>query len=176
MDLKKVNNEVYYSTSLLTESNAGMIEKLTLEANQNPRRRIRLCTHSGVDDRLHEMLIIHEKDCYVRPHKHPGKSESIHIIQGKVDIVFFEDNGEIKKIIPMGDFSSGVSFYLRIGEPVYHTLLIRSEVLVFHETTNGPFDRSDTVFAPWSPEDADLQGSADFITTLEEKINKQNHL
>ena len=53
--------------------------------------------------------------------------------------------------------------------------MIRSDVLVFHETTNGPFDRKDTVFAPWSPEDGDPQGIDAFMTALEEKIRVIKH-
>jgi cupin fold WbuC family metalloprotein len=172
MDLKKINNEVYYSGKPFTCADASQIELLKEKAAVNERRRVRLCTHSGVDDRLHEMLIIHERDCYVRAHKHPGKSESIHVVQGKVDIVFFEDDGRIRQIIPMGDFSSGLTFYLRIGEPVYHTLLIRSDVLVFHETTNGPFDRNDTIFASWSPEDSNVEDIRKYQENLNQVINK----
>jgi len=56
-------------------------------------------------------------------------------------------------------------------EPVFHTLIIRSDVLVFHETTNGPFDRKDTVFAPWAPEDDDVDSVSIFMADLDRKIS-----
>jgi hypothetical protein len=56
--------------------------------------------------------------------------------------------------------------------PLFHTLLIRSDVLVFHETTDGPFDRRDTAFAPWSPEDRDVEAANAFMSGLHDKIRR----
>jgi cupin fold WbuC family metalloprotein len=169
-EIKKVSEEVYYTNVRLTKCNAGLVRDLKLKASQNPRNRVRLCTHDGVADKLHEMLIIHEKNCYVRPHKHPGKAESIHIIEGVVDIVIFDNEGSISEVIKMGDYNSVLPFYLRIDTPLYHTLLIRSEVLVFHEITNGPFDRNETLFAPWAPEDGSILEIATYIEDINRKI------
>jgi cupin fold WbuC family metalloprotein len=147
------------------------IDLLKQLSSHNPRKRIRLCAHENPDDRLHEMLIVHERSAYVRPHKHPGKTESTHIIEGLVDVVIFDDEGQIDRIISMGDYASGKTFYYRMAIPVFHTLIIRSEVLVFHETTNGPFNRSDTVFASWAPEDGDVDSVVSFMTDLKAKID-----
>lgn len=158
--------EVLYSKDIIETVNQCDIENLKRLSSQNERKRIRLCTHPQEIDSLHEMLIVHEKNAYVRPHKHPGKSESTHIIQGHVDVVLFDNNGQIERVINMGDFASGKPFYYRMEAPIFHTLIIRSEVLVFHETTNGPFKRSDTVFAPWAPEDSDKNAVYDFMADL----------
>ena len=172
MEFSKINDEVYYSGTSITKCNAQTIENLKLKAAENIRKRVRLCSHPDMNNKLHEMLIIHEKGCYVRPHMHPNKSESMHIIEGKVDIVFFEEDGSIKEIVQMGEFGTGLNFYMRTDVPVYHTLLIQSDVLIFHETTNGPFNREQTVFAKWSPEDSDLEGQAEFISSLTNKLNR----
>jgi cupin fold WbuC family metalloprotein len=99
------------------------------------------------------MLIVHGRDCYVRPHKHLAKSEAFHVIQGVVDIVLLDEAGKVVEVIKMGDYASGRKFYYRLADPLYHTLLIRSDWLIFHEITNGPFKREDTIFAPWAPEE-----------------------
>ena len=67
----------------------------------------------------------------------------------------------------MGAYASGRPFYYRIAAPLFHTLLIRSDVLVFHETTSGPFSRADTVFAPWAPEDGDAAAVRRYLADLE---------
>jgi cupin fold WbuC family metalloprotein len=153
MRTKTESAEVLYAEERIVTVDAAAIATLAEAANRNPRRRIRLCAHRGVDDRLHEMLIVHAKDAYVRPHKHLGKAESFHVIEGEVDVVVFDEHGAVDEVIEMGTFPSGRPFFYRIADPLYHTLLIRSPVLVFHETTVGPFRRDDTVFAPWAPED-----------------------
>jgi len=168
---KQENEEVLYSNGALTIMDRSDIKYIKRLSEGNHRKRIRLCVHSNQTDPLHEMLIVHDKNTYVRPHKHPGKSESTHIIEGLVDIVLFDDSGKIERVISMGNYASGKIFYYRLATPIYHMLVIRSEVLVFHETTNGPFDRADTVFAPWAPEYENDKGVADFISGLEKKIN-----
>ena len=146
------NNEVLYSDEQVVRIQHADIEFLKQQSSLNERQRIRLCTHKDVDDKLHEMFIVHGKDAYIRPHKHLHKSESVHVIEGEVDVVVFDDSGGIAQIIRMGEYSTGRHFYFRIAEPRYHTLLIHSDILVFHETTTGPFNYSDTIFADWSPD------------------------
>jgi cupin fold WbuC family metalloprotein len=164
--------EVLYSLDRIVTVDATVVDDLKRDAAKNPRRRIRLCAHRGVDDRLHEMIIVHTRDTYVRPHRHTGKSESFHVIDGLVDVVVFDDRGEIEEIIPMGPFSSGRTFFYRIADPLYHTLLIRSDVLVFHEATTGPFRREETSFAPWSPDESDPAAVASFMTSVNERCKK----
>jgi hypothetical protein len=72
----------------------------------------------------------------------------------------------------MGPLASGRPFFYRIASPLFHTLLIRSSVLVFHETTGGPFRRSDTLFAPWAPEDGDPAAVTRFLADLEEHVRR----
>jgi cupin fold WbuC family metalloprotein len=169
---KAESAEVRYATDAIVLVDGADVERLKQDAAENARRRIRLCAHHGVDDRLHEMLIVHTSDTYVRPHKHLGKSESFHVIEGDVDVVIFDDDGGVREVIPMGAFASGRPFFYRIAEPVFHTLLIRSGVLVFHETTGGPFRRADTVFAPWAPEDGDAPAVSRFLANLEAHLTK----
>jgi cupin fold WbuC family metalloprotein len=169
---KAESPEVRYATDRIVLVDAADVARLKGEAENNARRRIRLCAHHGVDDRLHEMLIVHTNDTYVRPHKHLDKSESFHVIEGEVDVVVFDEGGAVTDVMPMGTFASGRPFFYRIAAPLFHTLLIRSEVLVFHETTNGPFRRADTVFAPWAPEDGDGAAVSRFLADLEAQLTR----
>jgi hypothetical protein len=45
-------------------------------------------------------------------------------------------------------------------------LLIKSEILVFHEVKTGPFNRSDTVFAPWAPQENSPAEAREFMRQL----------
>lgn len=167
---RSLSPEVLYSEAVITATDRSDIAHFKQLSSRNLRKRIRLCAHGAPDDRLHEMLIVHERGAYVRPHKHPGKSESTHIIEGLVDVVMFDDDGTIGSVIRMGDYASGRIFYYRLAVPVFHTLIIRSDVLVFHETTNGPFDRMDTVFAPWAPDDGDVDSVSAFVSDLNDRV------
>ena len=166
----KFNEEVLFTADDVVKVDANDIEELKQKAKHNRRKRIRLCAHKGLDDSIHEMVIVHEKSCYIRPHKHNNKTESFHIIEGSVVIILFDEDGQINKIIPMGDYASGRKFFYRLPPSHYHTLIIQSDVLVFHEITNGPFKPKDTVWAPWAPEEADVDEVSRYMESITNSI------
>jgi cupin fold WbuC family metalloprotein len=171
MQTTKLNNEVLIAQGPIVQIERADICALKEQSLGNERQRIRICAHPDAEDRLHEMFIVHKQGTYIRPHKHLHKSESVHIIEGSVDVVMFDDAGAIIEVIRMGDYSSGRRFYYRLAEPNYHTLMITSEFLVFHEITNGPFRRSETIFAPWAPEESDTAGQSEFMRRLVSDVN-----
>src|SRR5882762_1182120 len=151
MRLKEITPEVYVADSTIVKVSSDDIAFLKEKVRTTPRGRVRLCAHPGNEDLLHEMFIVLAADTYIRPHKHFGKSESFHLLEGTAEVVVFDDSGEIREIIEVGNFGSGRKFFYRMSAPYYHTVLIRTGPLVLHETTNGPFHPGDAQFAPWSP-------------------------
>lgn len=170
MRAKIVSDEILYPDEPVVLVNRADVDALKCAAARATRQRVRLCAHRDVGAAVHEMLIVHAQGTYVPPHKHPGKSESFHLVQGVVDVVIFDDDGQIAAVIAMGDFASGRPFYYRMADPLYHTLLIRSPVVVFHETTGGPFRREDTRFAAWAPAETDAAAVQQFLDALEERV------
>jgi len=173
--MRQESPEVYYPEAGIVEVTPTMISELKSIALQNPRKRSRLCAHQSPDDSLHEMLIVHARECYVRPHRHKNKVESFHMIEGELDVVFFEESGEIKKVIRMGTVDKGKTFYYRLPDYLYHMVIIRSDIAVFHEITEGPFRREDTDFAVWSPEADSTDSEVDeFVESVELKLRNLN--
>lgn len=157
------------------------LETLTLvkqRAACSPLQRARILAHRDSAASLHEMLIAQTQYVYVRPHKHIGKPESMHVIEGAVTLVFFDDDGLISDTHALGTPNSGRPFYFRNDLPRYHTFLIETPFLVFHETTLGPFRRDDTVFAPWAPDESDFVATQDFVDQLRTTLalSKPPHL
>lgn len=155
----EVGEEVLYTRDPITTVNEVDIDSLKARASVNRRRRVRLCAHPDVQDALHEMLIVHYKGNYVPPHKHLGKCESFHMIEGALRVVLFDDEGNIRDVIRLDASISEDSFlYYRLFNDVYHTILLTSEVVVFHETTNGPFSEGEVIFPEWAPVDEAIDG------------------
>lgn len=163
---RTINDEVYVADEPIVKVGRPDIDFLKQRVADTRRKRIRLCAHTDVRDKLHEMFIVLSKETYIRPHKHLNKAESLHVIEGLVDVVLFDDAGDITAVFPLGEYASGHRFYYRVAEPLYHAFLVRSDLLVFHETTQGPFERSDSVFAPWAPEESDRVASTAFMEQL----------
>jgi cupin fold WbuC family metalloprotein len=167
---RRQDAEVLYADEPLPLVSAGDLAQLTDGARRTPRQRMRLCVHPGVDSPLHEMFIASRGGAYIRPHKHLGKAESLLLLEGTADLVLFSDEGEVTGVVPLGDYGSGRPFYYRIEDARYHTLVVRSETVLYHEATSGPWDRARTVPAPWSPTDEDAAGQAALLSRVEREI------
>ncbi len=169
--LKAVNDEVLYADEEIVAVGGEDVAALRRRLQTAPRGRVRICAHPGVESRLHEMFIVLRRGCYIRPHKHIDKAESLLVVEGRADVVLFDDDGAIRRVLPVGDYASGRLFYYRIDRPCYHTVYARSESLVFHEATEGPLDRSQTVFAPWSPDEQDAAASREYWARLGQQLD-----
>ena len=167
---KKINNEVFYTQNTITQINEEDISFLKANIKNTEKKRIRLCTHLNEQENLQEMFIALSNETYIRPHKHLNKSESLHVLEGHADVVFFSDIGKITKIISLSKELSKSCFYYRISEPTYHTFIVKSDIFIFHETTLGPFKKSDTLYAPWSPKEKDFSKITKFVLELNESV------
>lgn len=150
-----VNPEVITTTADITTAGPEEISLLRAMAAANPRGRARLCAHRDDDDLLHEMLIVLTGGTYIPPHRHNGKSESFHLIEGSLTVVVFDEDGTRLRRIDLAAPGQGRSFFYRLAAPFYHTVIPTSDFAVFHETTNGPFRRKETAYAPWAPGEND---------------------
>lgn len=148
------------------EIQAGQLEQLKAAAASAPLRRARLCLHHTHQDVVQEMVIAFCRDTYNRPHRHQGKSESFHVIEGRLAVLFFDDEGRPERRITLGPPGSGLTFVYRLRNSKWHTVIPLSEVAVIHETTTGPYTPADTEFAPWAPDGTDREATAAFLRRL----------
>ena len=153
------------------------IDKLKSVALQSPQRRARLCLHRSDDDKLHEMIIALARDCLFRPHRHPVKSESFHMISGRLIVILFTDDGTpIRSLLLSPPGRGGVICY-RLCTPAFHSVLPLDDVVVFHETTNGPYSKNGAVMAEWAPDEPDKLQSflikAALAGTLPAKVQQE---
>ena len=152
MALAQKSLEVFLAEGPISEVGAREIDTLKAAVKASPKKRARINAHPDGEDALHEMIIAIDASCPTSvPHKHPTKSEAFHIVEGEVDIVVFTEGGEIDRIISLGAPGSGRAFYYRMSKPFFHTLIIRSGVLVVHEITNGPFRPDGTILLGFAP-------------------------
>ena len=172
MQIKRVSDEVFYAEGRIVTLGLSDLDFLKLQAKRNLRKRARLCTHVHVGDPLHEMLIINLRDTYVRPHKNTDKPKSFQVLEGAMDVVMFDDAGEVRAVTRLGHYGSGFPSYFRLHETRYHTLRTLSDLVLFLETTIGPFRPGDTVFAPWSPEDAKHEECARYLERIDLTVER----
>ncbi|HEX5126618.1 MAG TPA: WbuC family cupin fold metalloprotein [Rhodocyclaceae bacterium] len=145
--------DVFIAPGPIASIGAAEIELLKDALARSTKGRVRVNLHPDAADTLHEMFIVLSRDSYIRPHRHAGKSEAFHVVYGEVDVVIFEDDGSLREVVKLGEGMPDRAFYYRMSQPFFHTLNIRSELLVVHEITNGPFVQGGTEFAAFAPEE-----------------------
>ncbi len=150
------------------------IERLKSIARVHPLRRARLCLHRSDSDDVQEMVIAAHKSCLFRPHRHPEKTESFQIIEGRQIVLLFQPDGTPMQSIFLGPLPSGGQIAYRLCVPFFHTVLPIDEVVVYMETASGPFISDDAELAPWAPSSDDelkkyLMASA-LKTGVDEKL------
>ncbi|HUL51243.1 MAG TPA: WbuC family cupin fold metalloprotein [Candidatus Nitrosotalea sp.] len=174
MEIKRISDEVFYAGGEIIEFGARELDFLKAQTARNPRKRARLCTHIDAADRLHEMIIVNVRDTYVRPHKNTNKPKSFQVLEGRMDVVVFDDHGTVISVTHLGSYDSGRPYYFRLHETRYHTLRTTSDIVLFQETTIGPFRQGDTVFAPWAPEDGQVAACAEFLKNMDAAVARLN--
>jgi cupin fold WbuC family metalloprotein len=170
MNLRKVNDEVFIAEDAIVRFGDEEIDFVKRQARASPRKRARICAHRTNDDALHEMLIALASTTYIHPHRHLDKAESFHVIEGEVDVAIFDGAGSVVDVIALGPVGSGRRFFYRLSDSAFHTLLIRSDVLVIHEVTNGPFAPGKTVLAPFAPSEDEADEAIEYMTRVSGEV------
>lgn len=148
MKIKKKNSEVYYCNGNLVFFDKKIKNFLISKAKKSSSGKCRICFHENIKSSLHEMIIIHSKKSYVPPHRHLKHAESLTILQGSANLIIFDRKGNIIKKVLLSDRKNGVNFY-RMNKSTFHSLIIKSKYLIFHEVTRGPFVRKNMIIARW---------------------------
>ena len=147
-DFKEVSPGVFAGTGETVCVGAETLDDLRRRARDAGTTQ-RLLLHPGVDDALHEMLIVHPRGIYIRPHLMTGSSKTYYVIDGAMTLVFFTETGEIDGRIRMGAAADGGPFIVRVMARRFHSLVVQTGTAAFVETLPGPF--TGTVYAEWAP-------------------------
>lgn len=169
---------VYYTNSTLPLINTYTIAFLKESALKSKLKRARLCLHLHKTDIQHDMVIVVHRDSYVAPHRHLSQSETFILIEGNVNLLVFEENGDINNVINMKSFDNhdNNTFFYRMSKNIFHSLSLNSEFVVFIESTLGPFDLTQREHASWAPNHNDFNLGLKFIKNIVEKNITLNNL
>lgn len=170
LTLEMKSTETYDAKDEVVRFGAEEIAFLREAIGRSPRRRSRICTHRSVAERLHEMFVIYSDATFVRPNKHVGKDESVFVISGAADFLFFDEQGRVTDVVEMGDRDSGKPYYCRVPQGIWHTIIMRSPEIILFEATPGPFDPTETVYADWGPREDDHDGVARYRAWMDGEI------
>ena len=150
-----------------------VLDQLSLEASGSERLRKNLNLHDDYADPCQRLFIAMEPGTYIRPHRHtdPLKPECFMAARGKLALVVFDDDGEVKQVISFGDGCDTLAIDLPAGE--WHSIIVIEPGSIFFETKPGPYvAMSDKDFAPWAPEENSPEVGS-YLSVLTEIVLKK---
>jgi cupin fold WbuC family metalloprotein len=147
---------------------AEIIDELKRRAAMSPRRRARWCAHPGNDAETQEMVIVLTKDSCIPPHRHPERTETLCVLEGRAKAWFFNEEGHVVRCLHMTPPSGDGTFLYRTKPEEFHTLEVETEFFVFQETTRGPFDPSAAEVAAFAPAETNADAYVVFFGGLKQ--------
>ena len=154
---------IIYNSNEVFELSKNDLSVLRELAENADLRRSRICLHLSEKDSIQEMVIGLCRGSYIRPHRHIGKSESYHIIEGELTVIIFDESGQVTQRVEMSANDAHLNLICRLSKEAWHTVIPRTEYVAFHEVTNGPFKRSNSEYASWAPHESDSDAIALFL-------------
>jgi cupin fold WbuC family metalloprotein len=172
MKMIQLKPELFLMGGLVACIGNDEIQCIRLALAETPKRRARINVHQNSTDTLHEMFIAIERGSYIRPHMHLNKIESFHLVEGEVSVVIFNQLGDISQVVELSRSDASKSFFYRLSAPFFHTLIIRSEILIMHEVTNGPFNENETIYAEFAPSADNVFDAELYMANLEVRASQ----
>lgn len=156
MNFIRISPETSYVTDPLAPrfgiKGVRLIE--SLYANST-RRRHRFCFHQNQGVDLHDIMIMYDRNSYIPPNKHVGKSESLLVLRGELDFYLFNDAGKVYDYRRLSAYDPRCPFYLRVPPNTWHGLrAVGDKPCLIKETISGPYDRASLKWADFAPQES----------------------
>lgn len=144
---------------------ADTLAALSRQAIASQRLRCNLNIHEQLSDEVQRLFLAFEPDTYIRPHRHPQahKWELLVLLQGALELLIFNDNGEITQRTPL---SSTTNLAVEIPANSWHSYISLSSGSLALEIKQGAYIAPDPQdFAAWAPAE-NTPAAADYLAQL----------
>lgn len=151
--------------------NEEIVKDVAAAAQNSSRRRSVYTFHDKNDDPVHRMLTVRMTDSYLRPHKHsdPDKVEVFIVLQGKLCVIGFADDGRVNEhvILEAGKSPWGVE----VPAGMWHTTVALEPNTAVYTVVEGPWDpKTHKKFPIWAPEESDKLAGQAFIGKIRQEL------
>jgi cupin fold WbuC family metalloprotein len=149
---------------------AEQLNELKQNAAKAERLRSHLNVHDALDASVQRLFIATEPDTYMRPHRHPQshKWEFFMVLEGKIDLMIFDDQGTLIQRTPM---SPSAARAVEIQPGTWHAYACQQSGTLALEVKEGAYlPTPEEDFAPWAPAEGSEGATAyrDWMRTAQE--------
>jgi cupin fold WbuC family metalloprotein len=119
----------------LKQLDDSMLDALSRQARQSPRRRANRNLHDDLSDPIQRLAIAMEPDTLVLPHRHPHTWELLFPLRGRFLVLHFDDGGTVTDRTVLGEDCR----VLENPAGVWHAVLSLDGGGVIFEVKHGPY-------------------------------------
>ncbi len=149
----------------------SLVKDVTRAAENSARRRSSYAMHVSNDEKIQRLVSVLETDSYVRPHKHenPDKVEVFIVLQGKLLVVLFAEDGRISEhvVLEFGKSPWGVE----VPPGAWHMTVALEPATALYEVVEGPWqDHSHKKYPTWAPAEEEKEAAQAFIARVRQEL------
>ena len=117
--------------------NQQILGELTAQAKANPRLRQAMDLRNSPEDLSQRMLNALEPGTVMPIHRHHASSETVAILRGKIEWVFYDDQGTVTERVVLD--ADGEPRMLNVEKNRWHSLECLTSGAVLYESKDGPY-------------------------------------
>lgn len=124
--------------SMIKKYTAEALDDLSDVAKASERLRTNLNIHESSGAAVQRLFLAFEPGTYIRPHRHPQahKWELFILLQGELDVLLFDDSGEIVERIPLSTEATRV---IEIPPNTWHSYVSKKSGTLALEIKEGAY-------------------------------------
>lgn len=137
--------------SRIKKYSGDTLKQLVVSAKDSNRLRTNLNIHESADASVQRLFLVFEPGTYIRPHRHPQahKWELLVILEGELELLIFNDSGEVVEKIKM---SSTTNRAVELPPNTWHSYISKQSGTLALEIKEGVYlPTPEEDFLPTSP-------------------------
>ena len=115
-----------------------LLDKLSAQAKANPRLRQNMDLRNSPEDLSQRMLNALEPGTVMPIHRHRASSETVVLLRGKIQWVFYDDNGTETERVTLD--ANGDLRMINVERDRWHSLVCLEEGSVLYESKDGAYE------------------------------------
>ena len=154
---------------MLKKYSTDRLKERVATAQGSDRLRTNLDIHESPDADVQRLFLAFEPGTYIRPHRHPQahKWELFIVLEGELDLLLFNDLGEIKERITL---SAAATRVVEIPPNTWHSYISKKSGTLALEIKQGTYLPSpEEDFLPMSPAE-NTEAAATYLNWMKNKI------
>lgn len=114
-----------------------ILDELSAQAKASPRLRMNYDLRNSAEDQSQRMLNAIEPGTVLPIHRHHDSSETVVIVRGKIQWVFYDENGNETERVVLD--ANGDPRMLNVEKDRWHSLVCLESGSVLYESKDGPY-------------------------------------